>query len=596
MSNKWLKYSYIAVVLFLVVWIINNLFDYFFTYNNIRLVDIMLFRVSPGEWYFRIFLSAAVLVFAFFMIRSNLKLKKLRKEVEVEKQKYQILAENTNDVIWTMSMSGEFKYVSPSVERLRGYKPDEIIGESFEQAIAPGSIEIVRDLFKRFQEIIGSNPGKTPSVVTEIEQNCKNGSTVWTEASVTTIMDENGQPSFFLGVSRDISERRKRETELKQSEENYRLLAETSQDFILVFDLDGFITYCNPSFQSMTKYSSDELIGKEVNDLFSSKGKDIHKKYISDPHLKKQSDRPVEFEIFDNKKKAIPVEAAFANMKVNKLSIAILVTGRDITERKIAEQKNKEKEDEIKRINTDLEKIVKQRTAELEKTNKELEAFTYSVSHDLRAPLRHVKAFSKLFLNRMKKMDEKSESYFNTIVQSVDKMDRMIDDFLMFSKISRMIPENKKFDMDLLVKQVLYEFSVETEDRKIDWRLGKLGMEKSDKNLVRLIWVNLVSNALKFTADKDEAIMEIGAKAQKGKKVYFIKDNGAGFDEGYMEKLFKVFQRLHSDSEFPGTGIGLANVKKIVEILGGKIWGKSPGNEGAEFCFYLNKPSDKKQN
>jgi len=246
-----------------------------------------------------------------------------------------------------------------------------------------------------------------------------------------------------------------------------------------------------------------------------------------------------------------------------------------------------QREAEIRSLNQQLAK----RAAELEATNKDLESFAYSVSHDLRAPLRHLAGYSELLQKQASSLlDDKSRRYMQTILQSAKRMGDLIDDLLAFSRIGRAETQKMLVSLEQLVKEVVAEFRQETKGRDIAWKIGALPACYGDRSMLRLAIVNLVSNAVKFTRLRTQAEIEIGCVDGKRNEVeVFVRDNGAGFDMQYANKLFGVFQRLHLPEQFEGTGIGLATVQRIIHRHGGKVRAEGAVDQGATFYFSLPK-------
>jgi len=241
---------------------------------------------------------------------------------------------------------------------------------------------------------------------------------------------------------------------------------------------------------------------------------------------------------------------------------------------------------EIRTLNAELEWRVVKRTAQLEAANRELESFTYSVSHDLRVPLRAINGFLRILIEDFgKQLPKDAQRYLDIMWENSGKMGALIDGLLLFSRTGKRILRTQEIDCTVIAKQTLSALQPEREGREIEVVVGKLPACRADPILLKQVWVNLLSNAFKFTKGKKNARVEIGSKKIKGEKVYFVKDNGVGFDMRYADKLYVVFQRLHSTADFEGTGVGLAIVQRIIHHHGGKVWAEAEVDKGATFYF-----------
>jgi PAS domain S-box-containing protein len=271
-----------------------------------------------------------------------------------------------------------------------------------------------------------------------------------------------------------------------------------------------------------------------------------------------------------------------ANLVMWRGRLARLAMLSDVSERVRAREA-------LERLNRELEDRVRSRTAQLEAANRELEAFSYSVSHDLRAPVRHIDGFVKLLERELPAATDKAGHYLRTIANSSRRMGALIDDLLALSRTARTPLETRIVPLNELLDDVLREMSPDTASRRIDWRLGQLPAVHGDASLLRVVLQNLLSNAVKYTRPRGTAVIEVGVeRMENGETAVFVRDNGVGFDMLHADRLFGVFQRLHRDEDFEGTGVGLATARRIVHRHGGRIWGEGEPERGATFRFTVN--------
>jgi PAS domain S-box-containing protein len=385
---------------------------------------------------------------------------------------------------------------------------------------------------------------------------------------------------------RDITERKRTEDQLKASFKEIGDLkfALDEHAIVAITDPQGKITYVNDKFCAISKFSREELLGQDhrlINSSYHPKDF-IRELWTTITHGKvwkgeiKNKAKDGSFYWVDTT--IVP----FLNEQGQPRQYVDIRA--DITERKAAEEN-------VRQLNVELEQRVVERTAQLQTANEELQAFSYSVSHDLRAPLRHVVGFVELLQQDAgPALSENSLRHLTTISQAAKRMGDLIDDLLAFSRIGRAALQKTDVNLDELVRETLGDFQAETKGRNIVWKIHALPPVRADRALLRMLLVNLISNAVKFTGARAEAKIEIGcAPNGTGETVIFIRDNGAGFDPQYTEKLFGVFQRLHNQAEFEGTGIGLANVQRIIHRHGGRAWAEGVVDGGATFYFSIPK-------
>jgi PAS domain S-box-containing protein len=370
------------------------------------------------------------------------------------------------------------------------------------------------------------------------------------------------------------------------SDECCRILIETAEDYgMCMLDPNGFIISWNPAILKLTGFTAGDILNKHLSIFFTEADilKNIPKKEIE----RAISEGKSKSESKTKRKDGSSFWSEWTITAIRDEHGSLLGFSRifhDITARKHTEEM-------IKNQNLRLEQNVRERTIELEEANKELEAFSYSVSHDLRAPLRHISGFVNILQEgSADRFDESSQCYLKIISDSVKQMDRLIENLLSFSRTGRAEMHKLVINLETIFQMALRDLNLELAKREVEWVIGPFSEVYGDPNLLRQVLVNLISNALKYTKTRPRAKIEVSTQTTRDETVFRISDNGVGFDMKYSSKLFGVFQRLHSEPEFEGTGIGLANVRRIIQRHGGKTWAEGTVNRGATFYFSLPLP------
>ncbi|MCD4818392.1 MAG: PAS domain S-box protein [Candidatus Cloacimonetes bacterium] len=570
-------------------------------------------------WGVIVFVALQMLIIILLIINIS-KRKKAEKNLQKEKTFSTTLVQASPVFFVAIDKNGKTIMMNDSMLEALGYESNQVIGKDYLSIFVPE--EDHKLLSQVFKGLIQNHKG-------QINENWilkKNGKTLLVEWHGRSILDEQGNFDYFFGAGIDITERKKTEKALKESEEKFRSMIESSPDAITVSDLSGTIIECNQETLIMHGFSTkEEIIGKKAFDLIIPQNKEKAVKNMKKT-LKKGFTKNIGYSLLrkDGSFFRSEISSSVIRDSLGKIISFIAIT-KDVTERKKVEE-------ELEKYRKQLEELVKDRTKKLEEknkelekktnkieksqqslallledvnesraelntsnkkledANKELEAFSYSVSHDLRAPLRHIDGFTKILKQNIKnRLDEESLKYFDYIINSSKQMNQLINDLLIFSRVSRKNVNKTNFNMKTVINEALQTFDIEIKDSNISIIIDDMPDVNIDVSLIRQVWINLISNAIKFTGNNKNPEIHIGTeKDTDGNTIFFIKDNGAGFDQKYVSKIFGVFQRLHSVNEFPGTGIGLANAKRIIMKHGGEIRAVGKINKGASFLFTLS--------
>lgn len=471
-----------------------------------------------------------------------------------------------NEIIWDKKMyelnglnMGEFKEVY----------------DTLQDGIHPDDKESINDLLRR------ALSGEI-EYATEYRVLWPDGSLHWLKTNGQVFRDEKGNPVRMVGVNYDITEEKLVKESLIINEKRFRQIVESSGACVWEIDNDGLYTYISETEEGVKGYKNEELIGKKhFYDFFVPEVKEELKKNAFDAFKQKITFRNFENQNIHKNGNLIYLETSGTPLlDKNGNLIGYRGADRDITERKLAEEK-------IKNLNEDLEFRVYERTAQLEEMNKELEAFSYSVSHDLRSPLRAISGFSKFLLEDYYDMlDDNGKEYINDIIRNANNMSYLIDDLLQLSRFGRKTLVKKEIKIKEIFINALKE-ERKNYNKDIILKIDELPNAIGDFSLIKQVIINLISNAVKFSSKNPVPKIEIGFTKKEKENIYFVKDNGVGFDMKYAEKLFGVFHRLHKEADFPGTGVGLALVQRIINKHNGRVWAKSEPGKGAVFYFSL---------
>jgi PAS domain S-box-containing protein len=481
------------------------------------------------------------------------------------------------DAVISMDNTGHITGWNPQAEIIFGWSSEKALGRMLLETIIP---ERSREAHMQgVAHYLAAGQGAVINRRVELTALHRDGHEFPIELGITPIW--TGKSVSFSAFVRDITERRQAEAALKASESRYKMLFEYAPDGIVIADPENNYLDANASICRMLGYTRDEMIHMKASDIVMPGV--ILQVPVADESIERDQSQYHWRWKFRRKNGTTFTAEVIASMIPDGNMLGMI---RDITERQRAEEA-------IQELNAQLEERVIERTAKLEAANHELEAFSYSVSHDLRAPLRAVDGFSQAMLEDYAALlPEEGRRYLETIRHGAQKMGALIDDLLTFSRLSRQPLQFQEINTVSLVRGVLEDLRLDEIDRQLDVRLGVLPPCQGDPALLRQVWINLLSNAVKYTRKRDHAVVEIGCEATPEGNVYFVRDNGTGFDMRYYDKLFGVFQRLHRAEDYEGTGVGLAIVQRIIHRHGGRVWAEAAVDQGACFYFTLEKPAE----
>ncbi len=474
--------------------------------------------------------------------------------------------------ITTLS-EGRFLDANQAFLEVYGYVHDEVVGRTSSELNMWVNPEVRERIAREIHE-----KGKAQEL--EVELRMKSGE-LFTGMFSAEIINISGE-DCMIGLLRDITDQKN----AYEARSRLAAIVESASDAVFAKTVDGVITAWNHGAEILFGYPAQEIIGKNIRILYSQERVEEEERILN--RLLK-GETVAQFESVRIRKGGEPVEVSLTISPIfdaDKKIVGASQIARDITERRKSEQ-------QIRMLNEELEHRVLERTAQLEAANKELEAFSYSVSHDLRAPLRHIHGYSDLLSRRIEgKADQTELRYLRYISDSVREMGNLIDDLLAFSRMGRSELHKTSVDLRKTVENVIGLFSDEISRREIEWIISDLPTVDGDSAMLQLVFQNLIGNAVKYTRTRSKAIIQIGSEIRPDQVIVRVNDNGVGFDMKYANNLFGVFQRLHRSEEFEGTGIGLANVRRIIHRHGGETWAEGGLDKGATFYFSL--PNHKK--
>jgi PAS domain S-box-containing protein len=493
---------------------------------------------------------------------------------ELGDDRFRVLVDSVRDyAIFRLDAGGHITSWNAGAERIYGYRAEEILGKHLSTFYPPDDLAAGKPAL---EIATASTEGRYEEEGVRVRQD---GERFHASVVLTALRDGEGRLLGFAKVTRDVTDRHAALEALRQSEERFRLMVEAMRDYaIFMLDPDGRVASWNAGAERIKGYRADEIVGQHFSAFYTDA--DRARRHPEDELARAIDEGSCSDEGWRVRKDGSCFWASVLITAVRDPAGRLLgfakVT-RDLTERRRADEA-------LRQANADLEARVRQQQA----AHREVEAFSYSVSHDLRAPLRALDGFSKLLLERVEgRLDETEKDFLARIRAAAQNMAQLIDAMLDLSRLTRAPLTRRLVDVSALSREIAAAIVQAEPERRVRWEVEDGITADADPRLLRVALENLLRNAWKFTRNRAEARIEVGVRERDGKRAFLVRDNGAGFDPGQAHRLFLPFQRLHRARDFEGTGIGLATVHRIVTQHGGEVWAEAAPDAGATFFFTM---------